>query len=109
MRPRRSTWVASITSMPAPELASMPRWVICQSLPTPSSALYWHMGETTMRFATGRPARRMGENKALVMVHQLLADRILRGEIDGLARFNRLRTAHFTRRSGLWITLVEWS
>src|SRR4029077_20079009 len=67
MRPRRSTWVASITSMPAPELASMPRWVMCQSLPTPSSALYWHIGDTTMRFGTSRPASRIGENRALVM------------------------------------------
>src|ERR1700681_2341364 len=65
MRPSRSTCVASRTSKPAPELASMPRCVMCQSLPTPSLALYWHIGETTMRFGTVRPASFIGENKAL--------------------------------------------
>src|ERR1700683_2964879 len=67
MRPRRSTWVASITSIPAPEFASMPRWVRCQSVATPSAALYWHIGATTMRFGSSRSASRMGENRALVM------------------------------------------
>src|SRR6516162_10246117 len=78
MRPRRSTWVASMTSMPAPELASMPRWVMCQSLPTPSSALYWHIGATTMRLESSRPASFMGENRALMTDH-LWADGVLRG------------------------------
>jgi hypothetical protein len=41
---------------------------MCQSEATPSSALYWHMGETTIRFASSRSASRMGENKALVIV-----------------------------------------
>src|SRR5487761_66358 len=67
MRPRRSTWVASTTTSPAPELASMPRWVTCQSVATPSAALYWHIGATTMRLGSSRSARRMGENRALVM------------------------------------------
>src|SRR5271154_3667005 len=65
MRPRRSTWVASMTRSPAPEFDSMPRCVMCQSLPTPSSALYWHIGATTTRFASVRSASFMGENKAL--------------------------------------------
>jgi len=39
----------------------------CQSEATPSSALYWHIGETTMRFASSRSASRMGENRGLVM------------------------------------------
>ena len=43
----------------------MPRCVMCQSLPTPSSALYWHIGETTMRFGSVRSASFIGENKAL--------------------------------------------
>src|SRR5690349_14880590 len=65
MRPCRSTWVASTTSKPAPELASMPRCVRCQSLATPSLALYWHIGDTTMRFASVRSASLIGENRAL--------------------------------------------
>src|SRR5580692_3740577 len=100
MRPRRSTWVASIPNIPAPEFDNMPRWVMCQSLATPSSALYWHIGATTTRFASSRPARRMGENKALVMVHHGLADRILRAEMAGLARLSGRHAAHFTRRPG---------
>src|SRR5271155_3374511 len=65
MRPRRSTWVASTTSSPAPEFDSMPRCVMCQSVPTPSSALYWHIGATTIRFGRVNPASFMGENRAL--------------------------------------------
>src|SRR5271154_4962527 len=65
MRPGRSTWVASSTTSPAPEFDSMPRWVMCQSLPTPSSALYWHIGATTTRFGRVNPASFMGENRAL--------------------------------------------
>ena len=45
----------------------MPRCIRCQSLAQPSSAEYWHMGETTMRLASSRPASRKGENKALLM------------------------------------------
>src|SRR5712691_2069498 len=67
MRPRRPTAVASTTRSDAPELASMPRWLTCQSLAQPSSELYWHMGETTMRLSSSRSASRIGENKALVM------------------------------------------
>ena len=40
--------------------------------------------------------------------HHLLADHILRGETDGLARLNGLQAAHFTRRSSLWITHHGW-
>src|ERR1700675_5214989 len=56
MRAERSTWVASTTTSAAPELASMPRCIKCQSLAQPSSAEYWHIGETTMRLASSRPA-----------------------------------------------------
>ena len=38
-----------------------------KSLATPSLALYWHIGETTMRLARLRSASRNGENRALVM------------------------------------------
>src|SRR5262245_16560651 len=67
MRPRRSTSHISATTRPAPELASMPRCVWCQSDATPSLALYWHIGETAIRLASSRPASRMGENNTLVM------------------------------------------
>jgi hypothetical protein len=34
-------------------------------LATPSLALYWHIGDTTMRFGTVRSASFIGENNAL--------------------------------------------
>jgi hypothetical protein len=40
---------------------------MCQSVALPSSALYWHIGETTRRFENSTPAMRMGENRELVM------------------------------------------
>src|SRR5580698_4941711 len=43
------TWVASAITMPAPPAAFAPRFWMCQSSPRPSVALYWHIGETTMR------------------------------------------------------------
>ncbi len=33
----------------------------------PSAALYWHMGETTMRLANFRPRKDKGENRTLLM------------------------------------------
>src|SRR5262249_42169280 len=67
MRPWRSTWVASTTTRPAPEFASMPRWARCQSVAQPSTALYWHMGATTMRLSNSTPPSRIGENRMLDM------------------------------------------
>src|SRR5947207_15368784 len=67
MRPRRSTSVISTNTSPAPEFASMPRWVMCQSPITPSTALYWHIGATVMRLTSSRPLILYGENSALVM------------------------------------------
>jgi hypothetical protein len=54
-----------MTSRPAPEFDSIPKCVMCQSLPTPSLALYWHIGETTIRFGSVRSASFIGENRAL--------------------------------------------
>src|SRR5262245_3278422 len=68
IRPRRSTSVISMKTSPAPELASMPRWVMCQSPTTPSLAEYWHIGATLMRLASSRPLILYGEKSALVMV-----------------------------------------
>src|SRR6202040_3974442 len=67
MGPERSTWVDSTTSKPAPEFASIPRCVMCQSLALPSSALYWHIGETTMRLASVRLRNVTGEKSELGM------------------------------------------
>src|ERR1043165_9511376 len=67
MRPMRSTPVASTTTSEAPEFASMPRCVVCHGLGTPSSALYWHIGETTMRLVSSSSLILYGENSALVM------------------------------------------
>lgn len=50
MRPSGATAVASATISPAPPMAWDPRWIRCQSLMTPSSAEYWHIGDTAMRF-----------------------------------------------------------
>src|SRR4051812_10275697 len=66
MRPRRSTSVISTNTRPAPEFASMPRWVMCQSPITPSAAEYWHIGATLMRFASSRPLILNGVNRALM-------------------------------------------
>ncbi len=53
--PRRQLWL------------SMPRCSMCQSLAQPSSALYWHIGEMTMRLARVRPRSAIGLKSWLVM------------------------------------------
>ena len=50
MRPMASIAVASMMSRPAPDNARWPRWIMCQSVALPSTALYWHIGAMTMRF-----------------------------------------------------------
>src|SRR3954463_6154012 len=55
MRPSRVTCVASIIIRPAPLYDRCPRWIRCQSFMLPSSAWYWHIGETTMRFGSVMP------------------------------------------------------
>ena len=49
MRPRGSTAVASAMTSPAPPAARAPRCTRCQSVGTPFSAEYWHIGETMIR------------------------------------------------------------
>jgi hypothetical protein len=46
------TAVASTISIAAPESARWPRWMKCQSVADPSSALYWHIGAMMMRLAS---------------------------------------------------------
>src|SRR5262245_63148590 len=60
MRPSRVTLVFSTTNSPAPEQAKVPRCTMCQSVIEPSSAEYWHIGETTTRFGSVMPPRSMG-------------------------------------------------
>src|SRR5215472_5866612 len=66
MRASGSTPVISTIRRPAPDIDSAPKCCRCQSLAEPSSALYWHIGETAMRFANSTPPRVMGSNKWLI-------------------------------------------
>ena len=49
IRPSGVTAVASVKISPAPPTARLPRWTRCQSLASPSTLEYWHIGETAMR------------------------------------------------------------
>src|SRR5688572_4268958 len=60
MRPSGVTPVASTTNSPAPEQAKVPRCTVCQSVIEPSSAEYWHIGETTMRLGSVMPPSSIG-------------------------------------------------
>src|SRR5438128_2486484 len=66
MRPIASTAVASIQNTAAPESASELMWVKCQSLASPSTDEYWHIGATMMRLGKFRPRSLIGENNALM-------------------------------------------
>ena len=50
IRPSRTTAVASVKTSDAPPTARLPRCTSCQLFGIPSSAEYWHIGETTIRF-----------------------------------------------------------
>ncbi len=63
MRPSGDTAVASTMTSPAPPTAREPRWTKCQSFARPSSAEYWHMGETPMRLRNVTERTASGENK----------------------------------------------
>ena len=62
MRPSRLTSVISAMTSPAPPTARLPRCTRCQSSGVPSSAEYWHIGETTTRFGSTSSRRRNGVN-----------------------------------------------
>ena len=66
MRPIASTAVASMQKIAAPDSASELMWVKCQSLASPSTDEYWHIGATMMRLASVRPRSLIGVNKALM-------------------------------------------
>jgi len=52
-----STWVASMQNIAAPDSASVLTWVKCQSLASPFTAEYWHIGATMMRFGKAQTAQ----------------------------------------------------
>src|ERR1700704_4986908 len=58
-----STAVASRITRPAPDIANEPRCIQCQGCATPSSAAYWHIGETTMRLGNSKAASLNGVNR----------------------------------------------
>ena len=62
MRPSRLMSVISAMIRPAPPIAREPRWTRCQSSGMPSSAVYWHIGDTTMRFGSTMSRSRNGVN-----------------------------------------------
>ena len=66
MRPIASTAVASMQNAAAPDSASELMCVKCQSLASPFSAEYWHIGATMMRLGSVRPRSVIGENRALI-------------------------------------------
>src|SRR5271167_3277901 len=66
MRPIASTAVASMQNIAAPDKASVLIWVKCQSLASPFSAEYWHIGATMMRLGSARSRSLIGENRALM-------------------------------------------
>src|SRR5205814_10494164 len=63
IRPSRETSVISVKTRPAPPMARAPRWTRCQSLGVPSTAQYWHIGDTTTRFTSSRSRNRNGGNR----------------------------------------------
>jgi len=67
MRPRRSTPVASMVTMPAPDIARLIQWCMCQSVAEPSAAEYWHIGATAMRLRKDWPPISIGEKRRAVM------------------------------------------
>ena len=77
MRPMASTWVASMQNIEAPDSASELMWVKCQSLASPFSDEYWHIGETMMRLGNFRSRKWIGEKRLL------MGDFRLRGKAGG--------------------------
>src|SRR5258707_8052025 len=66
MRPVASTCVASMQNIAAPDSARLLMWVKCQSLASPFSAEYWHIGATMMRLRRFSSRSLIGENRALM-------------------------------------------
>src|SRR5687768_15850368 len=67
MRPTMLTLVISAITTPHPPIAKLPMCIRCQSFAVPSVELYWHIGDTAVRFAKVNPRKVIGENKALAI------------------------------------------
>ncbi len=67
IRPAGVTPVDSATIRPAPPLASDPRCTRCQSPTTPSTAEYWHIGDTQARLRKVAPRTVSGVNRCEVL------------------------------------------
>src|SRR3546814_14829487 len=72
MRSRRPRSTRTDTLFPYRTLFRSPRWARCQSVALPFSALYSHIGETTMRLGKVRPRSEIGEKSWLVMTARRL-------------------------------------
>ncbi len=68
MRPSGDTAVASTRTSAAPPTARLPRCTKCQSVGSPSSLEYWHIGETNTRFLNSTPRSVSGENRRLMAI-----------------------------------------
>src|SRR5574340_1199395 len=93
MRPSGVTPVASITIIDAPESASVPRCIRCQSVIEPSTALYWHIGATVMRFASSSLPIENGVNSLLLIIPpniQLQRPQRAQSKIGNLFNFHDL-------------------
>lgn len=62
IRPSADTSVISVITSPAPPMARLPRCTRCQSSGMPSSAQYWHIGDTTTRLTSVSPRSVSGAN-----------------------------------------------
>ncbi len=72
IRPASSTPVASTISIPAPDIAKVPKCIACQSVALPSTAEYWHMGLTTIRLGSVTERSENGVNNWLVIFKKVL-------------------------------------
>ncbi len=66
--PTASTAVASAITRPAPPAARDPRCTRCQSSGMPSTAEYWHIGDTPILFLTSMPRSLMGSKSPAILV-----------------------------------------
>src|SRR5436190_16042476 len=100
MRPRRSTPVASTVIIPAPDMARVIQCWRCQSVAEPSSAEYWHIGETATRLWNGIPPITIGEKRRDVIAGLLMrrVGRKVPGGYDDCSSLSADRQCKVSRR-----------
>src|SRR5690348_6898436 len=69
MRPSGVTAVASMVNIAAPDIIICAQCTRCQSVAQPSTAEYWHIGETTMRFASASSRIAIGSKSFIAFPH----------------------------------------